>query len=133
MNVLISNEGIPLLSDFGLAVIAEELTQLPISTVLTGAGNCRWMSYELLFCDNEDAIPSKESDIWALGMVVIEVWHACFVLLAPDGRLIFCCVAYDAPPPVLGAQERQSSYFSSRQGRTSCETRDRNCSHWIQR
>ena len=70
MNVLISNEGIPLLGDFGLAVIAEELTQLPISTVLTGAGNCRWMSYELLFCD---AVPSKESDIWALGMVIIEV------------------------------------------------------------
>jgi len=96
MNVLISNEGIPLLSDFGLAVIAEELTQLPISTVLTGAGNCRWMSYELLFCD---AVPSKESDIWALGMVIIELLtrRPPFAKLKKDAQVILALSKHQRP------------------------------------
>lgn len=65
-----SKRGEPMLCDFGLALIVEDLTMMSISTVLQGSGNCRWMAIELLF---HDALPTKESDMWAFGMVVLEV------------------------------------------------------------
>lgn len=68
--------GSPLLCDFGLAIIAEELGELPISSVLQGSGNCRWMSREMLFGNDP---PSKGCDIWAFGMVVIEVRLICIL------------------------------------------------------
>lgn len=69
-NVLINNSGQPLLSDFGLAVIVEDLTQMPISSALEGSGNPRWMAPEL-FLGQE--IVSKASDVWSLGMFYLEV------------------------------------------------------------
>ena len=69
-NVLISTTGEPLLCDFGLAVIVEELTQLPISTAMEGQGNPRWMAPELLV---GEAIVSTASDVYAFGMLILEV------------------------------------------------------------
>lgn len=69
-NILVSKRGEPMLCDFGLAVVVEDLTMMSISTVLQGSGNCRWMAIELLF---HDVLPTKESDMWAFGMVVLEV------------------------------------------------------------
>ena len=81
-NVLISNSGEPLLADFGLAVIVEDLTQMPISSALEGSGNPRWMAPELLVGQE---IVSKSSDIWSLGMFFLEVrivrYHAQLHLL----------------------------------------------------
>ncbi|EJD04727.1 kinase-like protein [Fomitiporia mediterranea MF3/22] len=71
-NVLISNSGEPLLCDFGLAVIIEDLAQMPISSVLQDAGNPRWMAPEL-FVGEQQASISTASDIWALGMVFLEI------------------------------------------------------------
>ncbi len=48
---------------------------MSISTVLQGSGNCRWMAIELLF---HDALPTKESDMWSFGMVILEVRLATF-------------------------------------------------------
>ena len=59
-----------MLSDFGLAVIVGDLAQLPISSVLQDAGNPRWMAPELFFSDSH---PNAASDVWALGMVLLEV------------------------------------------------------------
>ncbi|OCB89265.1 kinase-like protein [Sanghuangporus baumii] len=69
-NILISNKGEPLLCDFGLAVIVGDLAQTPVSTVLQDAGNPRWMSPELFFSESR---PNAASDIWALGMVLLEL------------------------------------------------------------
>ncbi|TDL28706.1 kinase-like protein [Rickenella mellea] len=69
-NILISDKGEPLLTDFGLAVILEDLSKMPISSVLQDSGNPRWMAPELFV---EDNLVSKQSDIWAFGMVVLEV------------------------------------------------------------
>jgi len=69
-NILVNDLGNPLLCDFGLAIIAEELAELPISSVLQGSGNCRWMPREMLFGNDP---PSLGCDIWAFGMVVIEI------------------------------------------------------------
>ena len=70
MNVLINNSGEPLLADFGLAVIMEDLTQMPISSALKGKGNPRWMAPELLIGQE---IVSEPSDVWSLGMLFLEV------------------------------------------------------------
>lgn len=59
-----------MLSDFGLAVVVEDLTAMSVSSVLQGSGNCRWMALELLFDDHP---PTKSSDMWAFGMVMLEV------------------------------------------------------------
>lgn len=69
-NILISDHGEPLLCDFGLAVILEDLAQMPISSLLQDAGNPRWMAPELLIGEQQ---VSTASDIWALGMVLLEV------------------------------------------------------------
>ena len=66
--MLISNDGEAFLTDFGLAVIVEDLTKLPISSALTESGNPRWMAPELI-----TGLVSVKSDIWALGMVILEV------------------------------------------------------------
>lgn len=70
MNVLVGDDGEALLCDFGLAVIIEDLTKMPISSALKDSGNPRWMAPELLIGENT---VSQQSDIWALGMVMLEV------------------------------------------------------------
>lgn len=69
-NILVSAFGMPLLCDFGLAVVVEDLTRTSVSTILQGSGNCRWMSSEVLLLGE---LPTKQSDVWAFGMVILEV------------------------------------------------------------
>ena len=63
--------GNPLLCDFGLAVIVEDLTHIPLSNTLQNTGNPRWMAPELFV--GEGTLVSVNSDVWALGMVLLEV------------------------------------------------------------
>ncbi|KIJ23103.1 hypothetical protein M422DRAFT_196339, partial [Sphaerobolus stellatus SS14] len=65
-NVLVSSDGTPCLTDFGLSKILDEhgfTTTAPIS------GSIRWMAPELL--KNEKT--TVESDIWAFGMTLLEI------------------------------------------------------------
>lgn len=59
-----------MLCDFGLANVVGEMTKMSVSSVLQGSGNCRWMAPEVVI---DDGPLSKESDIWAFGMVILEV------------------------------------------------------------
>ncbi|QRW22047.1 Vegetative incompatibility protein HET-E-1 [Rhizoctonia solani] len=69
LNVLISSDGLAKLADFGLSTISE--TSLGFSdTSNSRIGSTRWAAPELLF---DDAQRSKESDIYALGMTMLEV------------------------------------------------------------
>ena len=71
-NILINDNGTALLADFGLMTILTEHSAVPFSvTVASAAGTVRWMSPELLFGMN--SAPSRQSDRYALGMVVYEV------------------------------------------------------------
>ncbi|KLO16659.1 kinase-like protein [Schizopora paradoxa] len=70
-NVLIGDDEQPLLCDFGLAVIVEDLANMPISSALQGSGNPRWMAPELLIGEE---IVSPQSDVWSLGMVMLEIF-----------------------------------------------------------
>ncbi|KZS96505.1 kinase-like protein, partial [Sistotremastrum niveocremeum HHB9708] len=84
-NVLMSECGTPLLSDFGLAILDDDSLNLSsehITTSTTGVhGTTRWMAPELfpelfLKVSEEDLKPPKsnrETDVWAFG---------CFVLVS---------------------------------------------------
>ena len=75
-NILIDKDGNARLADFGLLTIVSDSTHTPTTASSEGAGTMRWMSPELL--DPErfgcmNARPTKESDCYALGMVILEV------------------------------------------------------------
>ena len=59
------------LTDFGISRMLDTRG----FTTKSIAGSCRWMSKELL-CD-EDQVPSFASDVWSLGMTILEVWGYC--------------------------------------------------------
>ena len=74
---MITDDGKAQLADFGLAVIVEDLKDVSLSSSLRNAGSARWMAPELLL---DDYPVSKESDIWAFGMVCLEVNHNFIIL-----------------------------------------------------
>ena len=72
-NILIDVHGHACLADFGLVAIVSDSTT---SITSTNAGTTRWMSPELLYPGHfnlKDGRPTKESDCYALGMVIYEV------------------------------------------------------------
>jgi len=76
LNILIDQDGRARLADFGLLTIVLDSTYHTSSTTPKGAGTMRWMSPELLDPDRfgrENGRPTKESDCYALGMVILEV------------------------------------------------------------
>lgn len=76
MNILIDQDGHACLADFGLLTIISESTLHTASSSSEGAGTTRWMSPELLDPDKfgfKNGQLTKESDCYALGMVVLEV------------------------------------------------------------
>ena len=76
LNILIDQVGQARLADFGLLAIISDSAHHTSSSTPKGAGTTRWMSPELL--DPErfglgDGRPTKWSDTYALGMVILEV------------------------------------------------------------
>ena len=68
------------LADFGLAAIVSESTRGTTTIVGRGQGTIRWMAPELLYPDNfgftgkfAKQLPSKDTDIYAIGMTILEV------------------------------------------------------------
>ena len=75
-NILIDAGGHARLADFGLLTLALDFTNSTASGSTAGAGTIRWMSPELLYPEHfnlTDSRPTKESDCYALGMVILEV------------------------------------------------------------
>ena len=76
LNILIDQDGRARLADFGLLTIVIDPTYHTSSTTLKNSGTTRWMSPELLDPDLfglGDSRPTKHSDCYALGMVILEV------------------------------------------------------------
>jgi len=76
-NILIHQNGHACLADFGfLAIVSDPANTTPSSSYTTG-GTPRWMSPELLIAmdrsDLKNTRPTKQSDCYALGMVIYEV------------------------------------------------------------
>ena len=70
-NILIDNDGHARLADFGLLTIVSESTHITVSSSSKITGTTRWMSPGRFgFKHNQ---PTKGSDCYALGMVILEV------------------------------------------------------------
>jgi serine/threonine protein kinase len=75
-NVMIDENGHARLADFGLLTFVSDLTNPTNSSSATNAGTTRWMSPELLHPEQfgfKQSQPTKKSDCYALGMVILEV------------------------------------------------------------
>ncbi|KAF9644353.1 kinase-like protein [Thelephora ganbajun] len=75
-NILIDPNGHARLADFGLLTIISDHTNPTASSSFAVGGTIRWMSPELLYPDPSGlkvARPTKQSDCYALGMVIYEV------------------------------------------------------------
>ena len=74
-NVLVDNTGTARIADFGLMTMADLSAVLLSETAVSPGGTLCWMSPELLdpprFGSN--GRPTRESDCYALGMVIYEV------------------------------------------------------------
>jgi serine/threonine protein kinase len=76
LNILIDQDGHARLADFGLLTIVSDSTNPTVSSYSVSGGTTRWMSPELLEAHQlgtKDCRPTKESDCYALGMVIYEV------------------------------------------------------------
>ena len=75
-NIMIDKDGNAMLADFGLLTIVSDSTHTTTTTSSEGSGTLRWMSPELLDPErfsSKNARPTRESDCYALGMVILEV------------------------------------------------------------
>ena len=90
-NILINGDRRACIADFGLSTVtgvatasvavAPRASLISNDTLMsfTGGGTCRWMSPELLdperfgMPESEDNRPTRQSDCYALGMVIYEV------------------------------------------------------------
>ena len=85
VNVLVDSRRRARLADFGLAKIVDESTSRTTTAVGKRQGTIRWMAPELLYPDMfgftgrlERQLPSKDTDIYAIGMTILEVSaHPC--------------------------------------------------------
>ena len=76
VNILIDQDGHARLADFGLLTIVSDHTNFMSSSSAPSGGTTRWMSPELLHPEQfglDHGRPTKESDCYALGMVIYEV------------------------------------------------------------
>ena len=75
-NIMIDKSGHARIADFGLLTVISEASHTSASSSITNAGTVRWMSPELLHPEHfgfKDSRPTKASDCYALGMVILEV------------------------------------------------------------
>ena len=79
-NILINSERRACLADFGLAAIIEDTTSGDGPSGNKTGGTTRWMAPEILDPDrfgytkrSRKRLPSKSTDIYALGMTILEV------------------------------------------------------------
>lgn len=108
-NILIDKTGQARLADFGLLTIVSDPTNLFSSSSYTQGGTARWMSPELIDPQRfgfEDNRPTKNSDCYALGMVVYETisGHVPFHKHG-DYAVIVKVLAGEHPPRGVGFAE----------------------------
>lgn len=75
-NILVNHHGHACIADFGLLRMISDHTGTEYSMSCAQGGTIRWMSPELLYPEQfglTDSRPTKESDCYAVGMVIYEV------------------------------------------------------------
>ncbi|KZV89845.1 kinase-like protein, partial [Exidia glandulosa HHB12029] len=70
-NILVSDQGVARLSDFGFASVLAELS-ISMTTHTSVKGTLRWMAPELFTSENTSH--TTQTDMWAFGCVMLEVF-----------------------------------------------------------
>ncbi len=78
-NVVISDDGVPLLCDFGLASVCDGDEREAMSTTVRRAGSARHMAIELHQSDSPGSSVTRQSDMWAFGIVLHRGSFPCFL------------------------------------------------------
>jgi len=107
-NILIDSAGHACLVDFGLAVVIRTLTtSQTISTSHVSGGSTRWMAPELFHPERFGAADdqhTKESDIYALGMVMLEVFTGRIPFHGnSDPQVVYKVTSGERPPRPMDA------------------------------
>jgi len=101
-NVLIGDDGTPLLCDFGLARICEPLDENEriVSTTVRRAGTVRYMSIELHMSEAPGSEVTMASDMWAFGMFCVETLsgNVPYGHLKSDGQIVVSIYQGVIPP-----------------------------------
>lgn len=72
-NVLVDDDGVAKLCDFGLLRLVRESAHTGMTTTSSHTGTIRYLSYELVSEDYEDLRLTTASDVYALACVGMEV------------------------------------------------------------
>ncbi|TDL25371.1 kinase-like protein [Rickenella mellea] len=72
-NVLIDDNGIPVIADFGLARVIDSQATTRRAISFNGKGSIRWQAPELLHSE-ESVNVSRQSDVYAFACVILEVF-----------------------------------------------------------
>jgi len=73
------------IADFGLASLLRHPSISITMTAPAWGGTFQWMAPELF---DGESLPSRESDVYALGMVIYEVCHIVFSIISPKRLLL---------------------------------------------
>ncbi len=68
-NVLVSPDGVPLLTDFGISTMKESSESKDFYSKGSSQGSTRWLAHDLL--KPEQFHHTEKSDMWAFGMTVL--------------------------------------------------------------
>jgi len=119
-NIVVSEDGEPLLADYGISRFMASFHSFG-GTTTDISGSARWMAIELLFIGSEaDSSPSfhsKESDVWAYGMVLYELLtgHRPYVQFIQDVHVALAIIGGQIPRPTpsLDSPEKQLLWTTS--------------------
>jgi len=102
-NILIDGEGHPRLADFGITSVISNLNAVNATSVSSRPqGTCRWMAPELLVPDDfglEVSTPSYKADVYALAMVIIELFTGDHPFPTSPDTAVTYKVMKDIRPP----------------------------------
>ena len=73
LNVLVDNDGVAKICDFGLLRLIRASGPTGMTTTSSHSGTTRYLSYELVSEDDDDPKPTTASDIYALACIGMEV------------------------------------------------------------
>lgn len=93
VNVVVNADGIPKLTDFGLAQMVRAEDSIERSSSSNVGGTARWMAYEQICPIAPDAVcpkPNAASDVYSLGMTLYEIFSGKlpFAELRNDAQVI---------------------------------------------